>query len=159
MKSVAVLKKPKMITGVNSFECSFDAKSINEGFARMLVSAFVGQLDPTVADMTDLKTAVSEAVTNCIVHAYRDREKYKNAKVYLSGVYFPDGTVSITIKDKGCGIEDIKQAMEPLYTTCPSEERSGMGFTVIAGLSDKLKVSSDVGKGTTITIEKKVFGG
>lgn len=159
MKSATVFRKQKTITGVNSFECSFDAKSINEGFARLLVSAFVSQLDPTVADLTDLKTAVSEAVTNSIVHAYRDREKYKSAKVYLSGVYFPDGTVSITVKDRGCGIEDIKQAMEPLYTTCHSEERSGMGFTVIAGFSDKLKVSSEVGKGTTVTIEKKVFHG
>ena len=114
MKSATVFRKQKTITGVNSFECSFDAKSINEGFARLLVSAFVSQLDPTVADLTDLKTAVSEAVTNSIVHAYRDREKYKSAKVYLSGVYFPDGTVSITVKDRGCGIEDIKQALEAI---------------------------------------------
>lgn len=153
---VAVVNKQKTAVGVNSFECTFDAKSVNESFARLIVSAFMSQLDPTVSELTDVKTAVSEAVTNCIVHAYRDKEKYKNPKINLQGSYSPDGTLTVTIRDKGCGIENVKKAMEPLFTTCHSEERSGMGFSVIAGFSDKLRVSSEVGKGTTVTIEKKL---
>ena len=117
----------------NNMELKVKAIAENESFVRNVVASFCANENPSVETIADVKTAVSEAISNCIVHAYRDREKYKNAKVYLSGIYFPDGTVSITVKDRGCGIADIKQAMEPLYTTCPSEERSGMGFTVIAG--------------------------
>ncbi len=139
---------------VNYFKCTFPAKSINESYARTLVSAFVSQLDPTVSDMADLKTAVSEAVTNAIVHGYK--ESTKDSVVYLSGHYRTDGTVSVEIKDKGCGIEDINKAMEPMYTTSPGDERSGMGFTVMASFCDKIKVSSAKGKGTTVILEKKL---
>ncbi len=139
---------------VNYFKCTFPAKSINESFARTAVSAFVSQLDPTVSDMADLKTAVSEAVTNAIVHGYKDSPK--DSIVYLSLSYKTDGTVLVEIKDKGCGIEDINKAMEPTFTTSPGDERSGMGFTVMASFCDKIKVSSAKGKGTTVILEKKL---
>ncbi len=144
-------KKPPAET-VNSFKCSFPAKSVNESFARTAVSAFVSQLDPTVAELADLKTAVSEAVTNSIVHGYKDSP---NSLIYLSALYRADGTVCIEIKDKGCGIPDVKTAMEPAYTTSPGDERSGMGFTVMAAFCDRIKVSSAEGKGTTVILEKR----
>ena len=138
----------------NFFKCEFPAKSINEGFARIIASAFVNQLDPTIAELSDIKTAVSEAVTNCIVHAYRNKQSASSENVYLSGAYYADGRIVITIKDKGCGIDNIKEAMQPMYTTLPSDERSGMGFTIMASFSDKLKVSSAPNKGTTVMLEK-----
>ena len=140
---------------INEMKLVFPSDSRNESYARYAVTAFVAQLDPTTEELADIRTAVSEAVTNGIIHGYRGTR----GNIQVEATLYEDRTVRIRVKDKGCGISDIKQAMEPLYTTCPSEERSGMGFTVIAGFSDKLKVSSDVGKGTTVTIEKKVFGG
>ncbi len=139
---------------INSFKCTFSAKSINEGFARTIVSVFVSQLDPTVSELSDLKTAVSEAVTNSIVHAYKDNRE--NTLIYLSASYKSDNTVIVEIKDKGCGIPDIRQAMEPMYTTSPGEERGGMGFTVMASFCDRIKVTSTEGKGTTVILEKKL---
>lgn len=139
---------------VNYFKCQFPAKSINESYARTMISAFVSQLDPTVSEMADLKTAVSEAVTNAIVHGYR--ECPKESLVYLSAKYTSDRIVIIEIKDKGCGIPDINKALEPTFTTAPSEERSGMGFTVMASFCDRIKVTSCVGKGTTVTLEKRL---
>ena len=156
MKSATVFARTKKETALNGFCCEFDAKSANESFARLVVSSFVAQLDPTIDELTDIRTSVSEAVTNCIVHAYRDREKYRGAKIRLSGEYWADGRVRITVRDRGCGIENIKQAMEPLYTTDAKGERSGMGFTIIASFSDKLKVTSGIGKGTAVTFEKRV---
>ena len=138
---------------VNYFKCTFPAKSINESYARTVVSAFVSQLDPTVSDMADLKTAVSEAVTNAIVHGYKDSPK--DSVVYLSGFYKTDGTVSVEIKDKGCGIENIKQAMEPLFTTLGGE-RAGLGFAVMESCADKVKVSSKKNKGTTVNLTFKI---
>ncbi len=139
---------------LNSFKCTFSAKSINEGFARTIVSVFVSQLDPTVSELSDLKTAVSEAVTNSIVHAYKDNRE--NALIYLSASYKSDNTVIVEIKDKGCGIPDIRKAMEPMFTTSPGEERGGMGFTVMSSFCDKIKVTSTEGKGTTVILEKKL---
>lgn len=109
MKSATITKKVKKEASLNSFSCEFEAKSANEAFARFVCSSFASQLDPTVDELTDIKTAVSEAVTNCIVHAYRDREKYRKAKIMLSGAYYSDGRIRFTVRDRGCGIEDIKR--------------------------------------------------
>lgn len=138
----------------NSVKCIFPAKSVNESYARTIISAFVSQLDPTVSELADLKTAVSEAVTNSIVHGYKDKSS-KDSLIYLSALYRTDGTVIVEIKDKGCGIPNIRQAMEPMFTTSPSDERSGMGFTVMSSFCDKIKVSSAIGKGTTVILEKR----
>ncbi len=140
---------------LNSLKCVIPAKSINESFARTVVSAFVSQLDPTISELADLKTAVSEAVTNSIVHGYKDKKDSKDSLIYISVFYRKDNTVVVEIKDKGCGIDDIRQAMEPTFTTAPSDERSGMGFTVMSAFCDKIKVSSAKGKGTTVILEKK----
>lgn len=111
---------------INSMKLQFEGRSVNEAFSRTAVAAFVAQLDPTVEEISDIKTAVSEAVTNCIVHAYRDRL----GTVYITANILPDHRVVIKIRDKGCGIPDIKKAMEPMYTTAPEEERAGLGFAV-----------------------------
>ncbi len=142
---------------VNSFKCVFPAKSVNESFSRYIASAFASQLDMRVNDLADIKTAVSEAVTNVIVHGYGKPEYNAEQKlVYLSGDYYSDGRIVITVRDKGCGIENVAKAMEPLYTTAPEEERSGMGFTVMQTLTDDLKVISKPGKGTTVRLIKKI---
>lgn len=140
----------------NSMKCVFPARSINEGFARMAISAFVAQLDPPVSVLSDLKTAVSEAVTNCIVHAYRDREDKANCLIYIGAVYIADGRLRITVKDKGMGIADIALARTPLYTTDAEGERSGMGFTVMESFTDRMRVRSAPGKGTTVVMEKSM---
>ena len=137
----------------NSMRLCFDSRSANESFARTAVAAFLCGLDPTVEELTDVKTAVSEAVTNCIVHAYRE----KIDKVYITASIYPDSRIVIKIKDNGCGIADVKKAMEPLFTTAPEEERAGRGFAVMESLMDKVKVSSKLGKGTTVTLEKKIL--
>ncbi len=136
---------------LNEMKLSFPSRSANEGFARAAVAAFVSQLDPAVDELADIRTAVSEAVTNCIVHAYPDTI----GTVYLSARLFPDGRVSVKVRDKGCGIADVKQAMEPLFTT-GGEERSGLGFSVMESFTDKLRVSSKKGKGTTVVLEKYI---
>ncbi len=136
----------------NHMRLSFPAKSINESFGRTAVCAFVGLLDPTVEEICDIKTAVSEAITNCIVHAYPDRI----GMVYISARIKQDHSVVIRIKDEGCGIPDITKAMEPLYTSCPSGERAGLGFAVMTGLMDRVKVYSVVDKGTTVVLERKI---
>ena len=128
----------------NSMRLCFDSRSANESFARTAVA---------VEALTDVKTAVSEAVTNCIVHAYRE----KIDKVYITASIYPDSRIVIKIKDNGCGIADVKKAMEPLFTTAPEEERAGLGFAVMESLMDKVKVSSKLGKGTTVTLEKKIL--
>ena len=136
----------------NQMKLSFLSKSINESFARTAVAAFITGLDPTMDEITDIKTAVSEAVTNCIVHAYRDSVQ----TVYITAATYPDNRVVIKIRDKGCGIEDIENAMEPLYTTCPEGERAGLGFALMQSLCDKVKVSSKPGRGTTVTLQRKL---
>ncbi len=152
MSVTAERKKNKK--AIDVFKCSFEAKSVNESFARMVVSAFVARLDPTVSELSDIKTAVSEAVTNCIVHAYRDMGG--KGEIQLKGKMFADGRVVIEIKDRGCGIEDLSTAMLPMYTSDPAGERSGMGFTVMDAFCDGLKVRSHKGKGTTVALTKRI---
>lgn len=135
---------------VNQAQISFSSNSVNEGFARAVVAAFLAQLDPTVADLSDIRTAVSEAVTNAIVHGYRE----KMGMVYISVKIFEDGRAVVRIRDKGCGIPDVKQAMEPLFTT-GGEERAGLGFAVMQSFCDSVRVSSTVGKGTSVTLTKR----
>lgn len=113
---------------LNYFTCNIPAKSVNEGFARGIISAFCAQLDPTVEELCDMKTAISEAVTNCIVHAYAGENDEKKKKILLKAEYFDDGLLSVSIKDYGCGIEDIEKAMQPMYSGSGSEERSGWAF-------------------------------
>ncbi len=135
----------------NSFSMTLMSRSANEGFARAVVSAFATQLDPTLEEISDIKTAVSEAVTNCIVHAYNDGI----GKIYIACELLEPNTVKIKIRDKGCGIENIEKAMEPLYTSVGGE-RAGLGFAVMQSFMDTLKVRSSVGKGTTIVMTKKI---
>ena len=137
---------------VNQMRLSFPSKSRNEAFARSAVSAFITALDPTLDELGDIKTAVSEAVTNCIVHGYRRQ----SGTVYIFASVKDDNTVTVKIRDKGVGIEDIKQAMQPLFTTSPEEERAGLGFAVMQSFCDKVKVNSAPGKGTTVTLIKKI---
>ena len=132
---------------------SFPSCSSNEGFARAAVAAFVAQLDPTIEELSDLKTAVSEAVTNCIVHGYRDAIGI----IYITATLSEDRRITVKIRDKGCGIPDIQQAMEPLFST-GGEERAGLGFSVMESFTDSLRVRSAVGKGTTVTMQKKLAG-
>ena len=140
-------------TLVNQMKLELESRSVNESFARAAVSAFAAQVDPTVEELTDIKTAVSEAVTNCIVHAYPER---LGKIVIWAGVY-ADGFFRVTVKDRGCGIEDIAKAREPLYSSL-GEERAGLGFAVMESFMDKLKVRSRVGAGTCVTLEKRIKG-
>lgn len=137
---------------INEMNVSFLSKSCNESFARSVVAAFVMNLDPTISELSDIKTAVSEAVTNCIVHGYRR----SGGTIYIKGRITDENKVIIKIRDKGCGIEDVKKAMEPLFTTAPEEERAGLGFAVMQSFCDKVRVKSAVGKGTSITLEKTI---
>ena len=141
---------------LNYFTCNIPAKSVNEGFARGIISAFCAQLDPTVEELCDMKTAISEAVTNCIVHAYAGENDEKKKKILLKAEYFDDGLLSVSIKDYGCGIEDIEKAMQPMYSGSGSEERSGMGFSIMQCFTDKIKVSSKKGSGTCVTLKKYI---
>lgn len=135
----------------NKFNLNFYSRSVNECFARAAVSAFAAELDPTIEEIHDIKTAVSEAVTNCIVHAYKDTI----GKIYISGEILENNTLKIKIKDKGCGIEDVKLAMQPLFTTVGGE-RAGLGFAVMESFSDGIRVTSKKGKGTCVTLIKKI---
>ena len=137
---------------VNEMKFEFISKSSNESFARATVSAFVAQLDPTISELADIKTAVSEAVTNCIVHAY----KQNMGIIYIAVQIFENGKVVIKIRDRGCGIENVNQAMEPMFTT-GGDERAGLGFAVMQSFMDKIKVTSKTGKGTSITLEKNII--
>ncbi len=127
------------------------SKSENESFVRAVVSAFVSQLDPTIEELSDIKTAVSEAVTNSIVHGYAD----KKGKIYID-LYIKDDKIKIIVKDNGCGIANVKEAMQPLFTTNTDGERSGMGFTVMETFMDSISVNSIVDVGTKITMEKTI---
>ncbi len=138
---------------INELKMVFDSRSVNESFSRMAVSAFSSQLDMTIEELGDIKTVVSEAVTNCIVHAYKNTI----GKIYITCSVFEECIVRITVRDKGCGIEDVKKAREPLYTSVGGD-RSGLGFSVMESFSDKLRVRSKVGVGTTVTIEKRICG-
>ena len=131
---------------------SFDSLSVNEVFARSAICSFAAQLDPTIDELSDIRTAVSEAVTNCVVHAYKNAVK----TVYITAAIYPDQRVVIKVRNRGCGIEDLAQAMEPLFTTSTSGERAGLGFAVMQSLMDKVRVRSTVGSGTTVTLEKRI---
>lgn len=138
---------------INEFRMVVDSRSVNESFSRATVSAFSAQLDPTVEEINDIKTAVSEAVTNCIVHGYRNSV----GKIYISVKIHDDNKVVISIRDRGCGISDIKKAREPLFTTLGGD-RAGLGFSVMESFTDKLSVRSKIGVGTTVTLCKKICG-
>ncbi len=133
----------------NYIKLTVPALSRNESFARAAVGAFVSQLDPTLDELGSVKAAVSEAVTNCIVHAYADSDTIGLINITSRII---GNKIYIKISDKGCGIEDIKKAMEPLFTTKPEQERSGLGFAVMESCCDKVRVSSKKGKGTTVTL-------
>ncbi len=135
----------------NYFKISFPSRSVNEAFARMTVSAFCMQFDPTIEELNDIKTAVSEAVTNCVVHAYPD----STGTVYITARLKKD-ILTITVKDKGVGIADIQQAMQPMFTTDSKSERAGLGFAVMLSFMDKVKVYSKEGKGTRVVMTKKI---
>lgn len=137
---------------LNEIKLSFPSLSENERFSRLVVSGFASQLDPQVDEISDIKTAVSEAVTNSIVHAYKN----EIGKIELIARIYEDNVIYIKIKDHGCGIPDIKKAMEPLFTTSPEEERAGLGFAVMESFMDKLKVLSKEGKGTSVILTKKL---
>lgn len=137
---------------VNEIKIILPSHSVNEGTARAAVSSFVIQSDPTVEELSDIRTAVSEAVTNAIVHGYRGTQ----GKIELTIKLLASREIYIRIKDSGCGIPDVEQAMEPLFTTAPDEERSGLGFSVMESFMDKLTVKSKVGKGTTVTMRKRL---
>lgn len=138
---------------LNEIKITADAKSINESYLRVAVASFASQLDPTVEEITDIKTAVSEAVTNCIVHAYKE----KTGKIYITARLCENQLITVKIRDTGIGIPDITQALEPMFTT-GGDDRSGLGFSVMECFSDKLRVTSRVGKGTTVTIYKTIRG-
>ena len=136
---------------LNELKLVLLSKSTNESFARVAVSAFLSQLDPTIEEINDIKTAVSEAVTNCIVHAYRETI----GKIYITVSIYEDRMVSIRIRDNGCGIEDIEKAREPMYTTA-GDERAGLGFAVMESFMDKVRVSSKKDKYTSVIMKKKL---
>ena len=136
---------------VNEMKIQFVSRSANEGFARVAVAAFFAQLDPTVDEMADIKTAISEAVTNCIVHAYPD----SIGRIMLRLRIMKGGRLEIVVKDWGRGIEDVARAREPLFTT-GGAERSGMGFTIMESFTDKLRVRSAPGRGTTVTMVRAI---
>lgn len=139
---------------LNSMHLVLPSYSVNEGIARGAVAAFCSQLNPTASELGDIKCALSEAVTNSIVHAYRDSVGY----IYITVDLLENSVVKLKVKDKGCGIDDVKSARTPLYTTDRAGERSGMGFTVMESFTDAMRVTSKAGKGTTVTLYKKVSG-
>ena len=135
----------------NQMQLSFPSKSVNESFARSAVACFAAQLDPTLDELGDIKTAVSEAVTNCIVHAYPDQL----GTITLRARLLPGNVLDLIIRDRGRGIENVEQARTPMYTT-GGEERSGMGFTIMESFMHELKVTSLPGKGTTVHMKRKI---
>lgn len=148
-----LVQQKKAETVVDEMQLSFQSKSQNERFSRTVVAAFVARLDPTLEEISDLKTAVSEAVTNAIIHAYSDENGKVELKAEIRG-----NEVIVEIRDYGVGIPDIKQAMEPTYTTRPEWERSGMGFAFMEAFTDELRVDSAPGTGTRIRMKKRIGG-
>ena len=141
------MKKP-----INEIKCTFLSRSENESLARSIISGFLLPLDPDVEELADIRCAVSEAVTNCIVHAYRG----KIGVITLIAKCFEDRTIRIIISDKGCGIEDVAKARTPLFTTCPDEDRCGMVISIMESFSDRLSVYSKPRKGTRVTLTRKL---
>ena len=136
----------------NTLSIEFPSRSANEGLARAVVACFAAQLDPTLDELGDIKTAVSEAVTNCIVHAYRDTIGMISIRCRI----LPDGVLDIVVKDKGCGIADVAKARQPMFTT-GGEERSGMGFTIMESFMTSLRVTSKPGKGTSVHMKRRII--
>ncbi len=136
---------------INYIKFEFPSRSANEGFARTSAACFAAQLDPTLEELGDIKTAVSEAVTNCIVHAYPNTI----GKIVMKLRIFDNNSIEISVKDWGKGIADVKKALEPMFTT-GGEERTGMGFTIMESFMDRLSVTSNEGKGTTVKMKKKI---
>ena len=139
---------------INEMKLRLPAISVNEAVARSAISAFVAELDPTVEELGDIRLAVSEAVTNCIVHAYRDLPRGECGNVYISVRLYDTREVSVEISDNGCGIENVEEAMRPMFTTGGGTERCGMGFLVMENFTDFLSVKSKVGRGTTVLLRK-----
>ena len=137
---------------INTMSLQIPAKSENESFARAVVAAFCVGLNPTIDEISDIKTAVSEAVTNCVVHAYKKRQSQDDTITLECKLY--TNMLEVTISDHGIGIPNIKQAMEPFYTTEPDSERSGMGFTVMQSFMDTISVNNRIGGGTVVTMQK-----
>ncbi len=137
--------------GENYMDLQFPSKSANEAFARAAIACFAAQLDPTLDELGDIKTAVSEAVTNCIVHAYPD----SIGPITLKARILPEQVLDIIVKDKGCGIEDVEQACRPMFTT-GGEERSGMGITIMESFMTEFRLTSTPGKGTTVHMKRKI---
>jgi len=137
---------------INEMRLDIPALSENEAFARLAVSGFMLPLDPTVEELADVKTAVSEAVTNAIIHGYAE----KQGMVRIRMGYTEGGLVQIDVIDRGCGIRDVERARQPFFTTCPDEERSGMGFTVMESFMDRVAVHSAPGQGTTVRLCKRI---
>lgn len=137
----------------NEMKVILSAKSCNEAVARGVITAFVMQMDPSVSELADIKTAVSEAVTNSIVHGYR----VKRGDIEITCRILDEDVFYIKVKDKGCGISNVKQAMEPMFTTAPDEERAGLGFAVMESFMDSVSVRSTVGKGTTVIMKKRIL--
>ena len=136
---------------LNTVKITFPSRSVNEGFARSALSAFAAQADPTLDELADVKTAVSEAVTNCIVHAYANTI----GPITLTAALYEDGTLRVAVADKGCGIPDVSKAMEPLFTT-GGAERAGLGFAVMESFMGSVQVRSAPGKGTRVTLSKRL---
>jgi stage II sporulation protein AB (anti-sigma F factor) len=140
---------------INYFTVTFPATSRNESFARVVVAAFAAQLDPTLEELNEIKTAVSEAVTNAIIHGYRDRE----GEVVIVCSLRQDNSLEVIVKDSGPGIDNLEQAREPLFTSRPDLERSGMGFTVMEEFMDSVSIQTEPGQGTAVTMTKKISVG
>lgn len=136
---------------MNSFDMRLAAKSHNEAFARNVVASFAVEISPTLEEINDIKTAVSEAVTNCVVHAYKDESGIVEIECKVDE---KERSIEIVVRDFGKGIADVKQAIEPFFTTSPEDERSGMGFTIIETFMDEMKVESTPGKGTVVRMKK-----
>jgi stage II sporulation protein AB (anti-sigma F factor) len=139
----------------NEMNIQFSALSQNESFARVTVASFIAQLDPTMDELTEIKTVVSEAVTNAIIHGY---DNNPSGMVYISVVMEEDGSIEMTVRDEGSGIQNVEEARQPLYTSKPELERSGMGFTIMENFMDEVEVISHPGTGTTIRLNKQLAG-
>ena len=140
---------------INELRLTIPAKGENESLCRTVISAFAAELDPGVEELSDLRCAVSEAVTNCIVHGYRDLAEGESGYIYISARLYDDGEITVEISDNGCGIADISLARTPMFTTGEPGERCGMGFLVMESFTDHLSVKSKLGRGTTVLMRKK----
>ena len=159
MLEIIEMKKNEEQSYENSMQLIIDSRSDNEKLARTVIAAFAATLDPTLEELADIKTAVSEAVTNCIVHAYRhgnERDKIIIECQAEKEENSPFGQLHIEITDYGCGIDDLERAISPFYTTLTEEERSGMGFTIMQTFTDKFSVESEKGRGTKVKMVKKI---